>query len=393
MADNTLASALNLQFSPSETNYGLAQGVLAQLAPSLISDYRSTGSNIGIGLGTILLSSLLGYKAQSQATQRGLQALELANAMQAEATTPEARVDYLKKLAASDTDTEVVTKLSTLANALSTQERLMALEDVKRKRTAEMDVLKEIAARQGIPLSDAETFLTKRKAAMEEATEPTAGGLPAGLQTPEELKAQQDKEFKDRQLMQNSRAKLQEDPVYKDAQDIRKLYSTATEAAALQSPAGDDLLIKTVERLGNPGNQVTLEEFRRGNVTTLMDRALGSARRAFSGQGQLSPQARADLLNVAKLASESAQNAYNSRLRSEMSFLKQMGVTEPLPSIIGPSKLFFTSREQKEIDSRLQALSGQEQNAAIPEPERMKAKQLKAQILQLLQNRQNYYEQ
>jgi hypothetical protein len=115
----TLEEALyGLNYSPMDTGYGIAAQQVGQLGPQLINPYGSTGQAVGIGLGTILLQSLLGYQARSQAAQETLQANTLANQMMS-MTTPQARTDFIGGLE----DPMQQSRLSTLATALTTQEQ------------------------------------------------------------------------------------------------------------------------------------------------------------------------------------------------------------------------------------------------------------------------------
>jgi len=114
----TLEEALyGLNFTGADTGYGIAAQQVGQLGPQLINPYGSTGQAIGIGLGTILLQSLLGYQARSQAAQDTLQANTLANQMMS-MTTPQARTDFIGGLE----DPMQQSRLSTLATALTAQE-------------------------------------------------------------------------------------------------------------------------------------------------------------------------------------------------------------------------------------------------------------------------------
>lgn len=115
----TLEEALyGLNFTPAENPYGIAATQIGQLGPKLINPYGSTGQAVGIGLGTILLQSLLGYQARSQAAQETLQLNTLANQMQ-ELTSAQARTDFITGVE----DPMYQSRLSTLATALNAQER------------------------------------------------------------------------------------------------------------------------------------------------------------------------------------------------------------------------------------------------------------------------------
>lgn len=114
----TLEEALyGLNYSPADTGYGIATQTLGKITPQLINPYGSTGQAVGISLGSILLQSLLGYQARSQAAQDTLQANTLANQMMS-LTTPQARTEFIGKLE----DPMQASRLSTLATALTAQE-------------------------------------------------------------------------------------------------------------------------------------------------------------------------------------------------------------------------------------------------------------------------------
>lgn len=115
----TLEEALyGLNYTPADTGYGIAAQQVGQLGPQLINPYGSTGQAVGIGLGTILLQSLLGYQARSQAAQDTLQLNTLANQMQA-LESPQARTDFIGGVS----DPLQASRLSTLATALQAQEQ------------------------------------------------------------------------------------------------------------------------------------------------------------------------------------------------------------------------------------------------------------------------------
>jgi len=59
MADTLFESLSGLNFTPAENPYGIAATSIGQVAPQLITPYTSTGRAVGIGLGSILLQSLL----------------------------------------------------------------------------------------------------------------------------------------------------------------------------------------------------------------------------------------------------------------------------------------------------------------------------------------------
>ncbi len=114
----TLEEALQgLNYTGADTGYGIAAQTLGQVAPSLINPYGSTGQALGIGLGSILLQSLLGYQARQQAAQDTLELNSLANQLMTK-TTPEARTEFIGGVS----DPMNQSRLSTLSTALLQQE-------------------------------------------------------------------------------------------------------------------------------------------------------------------------------------------------------------------------------------------------------------------------------
>lgn len=114
----TLEEALaGLNYTGADTGYGVAAQTLNQMTPQLINPYGSTGQAVGIGLGSILLQSLLGYQARQQASQDTLELNSLANQLMTKAT-PEARTEFIGGVS----DPMYQGRLSTLSTALMQQE-------------------------------------------------------------------------------------------------------------------------------------------------------------------------------------------------------------------------------------------------------------------------------
>lgn len=390
MAETSLTSALEgLSFAPSDTGWGLAQSVLAKTAPNLINPYGSVGQNLGVGLGAILIQALLGYQAKSEAMDQTLAAADISNRMMKEATTPESRIDFLKGLGSQDVDTDVLRKVSGLATALNAQEKLISLEDEKRKKVAEAEVAANIAKTEGIPLENVPDFLAGRQEAIKAQREalttgatgaPGTVGAPGGprdipiqYKTQDEIKAgieagKREQDMIQRRLsnIKESRNSIQQDQAYKDAQDVRANLLSAQDLAKQKTPKADDTLILLAERIGNPGNQVTDPEFRRGStIQTVADRIAGEARRMFMAEGQLSDPARQQILDVVTSVADRKMERFNSRVNSELDFLKRQGVSDITVSDISPSKLYLTRESANRFNTaisearkQLEALNG-----------------------------------
>jgi hypothetical protein len=124
----TLAEALQgLNYTGMDTGYGIAATTLGQMTPQLINPYGSTGQAIGIGLGSVLLQSLLGYQARQQAASDTLELNTLANQMQTLAT-PQERTDFIGGVS----DPMNQSRLSTLSTALMQQETERKLKQAEK---------------------------------------------------------------------------------------------------------------------------------------------------------------------------------------------------------------------------------------------------------------------
>jgi len=121
MADELTNALAGLQYTPLDTGYGIgAQGV-AQALPTLVNPYASPLQNLGVTLGGALVASLLGYQAQKESFNMGLQTQQYANQMAA-LTTPEARTDFLAALPSEAISSGVGSRLSALSRALAASE-------------------------------------------------------------------------------------------------------------------------------------------------------------------------------------------------------------------------------------------------------------------------------
>jgi hypothetical protein len=97
------------------------------MTPQLITPYTSTGRAVGVGLGSILLQSLLGYQARQQAARDTLEVNSLANQMQTLAT-PQERTDFIRGVG----DVGYQSRLSNLATALMQQEATRKIKQAEK---------------------------------------------------------------------------------------------------------------------------------------------------------------------------------------------------------------------------------------------------------------------
>ena len=369
MATSTLSDALaGLNFSPGDTSWGVGASTLAALAPKLINPYGNVGQNLGVGLGSVLLTALLQYQGKKSALESSLEANTMANDLMATTSTPEERVAYIKNLGERGVDSDVVGKLSTLGTALTQSDKQQAIETEARRQATLQDAYAKFAAEQGVPVEAVPGIWEQRY--------PTGGATAAGdtiargdstgkpvFKTKEELAAEA-KDIKDqRDRVTKERTDLGNDAKVKEFNDARTALITARNAADRNTEAGKQAVIMLFNRTLNPGNQVTLNEMdQTGRADTIFNRWTGSWNQLTQDQkkariSSMSPEAMNELLSISQLTVDAMGKQYNDRVSSSVSMLREMGVHPDLAktSNVSPFKLHLTPEEndkkQLEIDT------------------------------------------
>jgi len=133
-----------MSFGVGDTLAGSLGAGLGAATPTMISPYASTGTAIGVGLGSILLQSLLGYQARQQAAERTLELNRLSTSLLGMKDAQE-RSDFIGTL--GDTDPLVLGRLGSLSGALAGQEiqqqRALDLERQKQMLGYELELSPE----------------------------------------------------------------------------------------------------------------------------------------------------------------------------------------------------------------------------------------------------------
>lgn len=339
MADELTNALAGLQYTPLDTGWGIgAQGV-AQALPTLVNPYANPMQNLGVTLGGALVASLLGYQAQKESFDLGLQTQQYANQMAA-LTTPEARTAFLAALPSEAVSSGVGGRLSTLSQALNKQgtmqnllieqekAKLMALEPLK----ADIERSKEL----GIPYSQLGKFDEERKARREALlaatlTAPTTTSLTGPTSEPGNILTRPDayealtKPEREALIAQQ---KLNEEKL-KKADDLRKEFSGLPEvknfslidtaakvvAKAVKDPnaVATQELVRRAVQLIEPGMAV-----REGEQAAIMasqsipDRLKGELSRAFAGEGGLSAPTREGIMRIAERAYQAQSERYKT---------------------------------------------------------------------------------
>ena len=135
MADTSLRDALSGLNVPAAENYwGIGATTLGEIAPKLINPYGKVGTNLGIGLGSVLLTALLGYQARQTAAEESITTNKLANELMS-LNTPEQRLARIEQ-AKGEMPARLTSRVLEFNTALQGQEKLNAL-DVARQKALE----------------------------------------------------------------------------------------------------------------------------------------------------------------------------------------------------------------------------------------------------------------
>jgi hypothetical protein len=136
MADTSLRDALSGLNVPAAENYwGIGATTLGEIAPKLINPYGKVGTNLGIGLGSVLLTALLGYQARQTAAEESITTNKLANELMS-LNTPEQRLARIEQ-AKGEMPARLTSRVLEFNTALQGQEKLNALEVARQKALEE----------------------------------------------------------------------------------------------------------------------------------------------------------------------------------------------------------------------------------------------------------------
>jgi hypothetical protein len=398
----TLAEALQgLNYTGMDTGYGIAATTLGQMTPQLINPYGSTGQAIGIGLGSVLLQSLLGYQARQQAASDTLELNTLANQLMTKAT-PEARTEFIGGVS----DPRNQARLSTLSTALMQQEAARQAELTTKRGLVELEVDSARAKEMGVPLaqlSELDKQREARRAALFGTTPSVTGEM---LTVPEAAsqvdaasilarpEAQQVLTKPEREALA-AQAKLTADR-RGEADTLRKEFNALPEvknfslidtAAKVVSKAVEDPsavatqeLVRRAVQLIEPGMAV-----REGEQAAIMasqsipDRFKGELEQALSGQGGLQAETRAGIMRIAQRAYEAQADRYKATKDFYEGIAEERGIPKKAISYIGEpepwTKVAGQQKQGGDKQSQLSSILQQLQSTTDP----VKVRELKQQ--------------
>lgn len=370
----TLEEALyGLNFSPAQTGYGIGQQALAQATPQLINPYGSTGQAIGIGLGSVLLQSLLGYQARQSALQDTIQANSLANQM-LKMQTPEERTSFIGGL---DVSPDIGGRLSTLSTALTQQDLVNRAALAQQQGKFKQDVTLEAIKQGYVPKAYADMFEVptpaepvgiSSDAVTGEAsiTVPsTVNGMPL---TPKE-KRDLEKKAVEIQMGEQAKAPQVKEDFYtreytrlkapgEEYSKVAQLFNSAVELAKQDTIASAQTLAKLMVKIPDQASVVSrAEQDAAADVQTVRRKYSNMIDKLIAGGSGFDQQAYNDMLAAAKTFVDASGKNYNQLAQGSIQRAKKrnyitaetddMSDFLPVP-LYNPSQLAFN----KEAASR-----------------------------------------
>lgn len=335
-----------MSFGIGDTLLGSLGTGLAKASPKMISPYASTGTAIGLGLGSVLLQSLLGYQARQQAADRTIELNKLSTPLLGMQTAQE-RSDYLSGL--EDTDPLVLGRLSSLSGALGSRaiEQQQALDLAKRK--AELDYkmqLSPIAQQLAEQNQKRELELIKARNALDLQTK-------FGVATPEEVPQRIEQERINKLMGVGTRDKIADAQgqlsVLNDiAQDFRKLEKTAVGYQFDKQIPGSESDLAFGRLQANLSSTVRLL----GEVGVLTDKDIERIKNALVGSR---------LSGTETIANKIEQTVKDARMKLDNKIAQyQKLATSGIEALKSPKEEAKTT-----TDKTLQLQAIQEQNAAL----------------------------
>lgn len=372
MAASTLSDALSgLNFSAGDTGWGVGAATLAGMAPKLINPYGSVGQNLGVGLGSVLLTALLQYQGKKEALASSLETTAAANDMMATTKTPEERANYVQNMIDQGADTNVVNRLSTLATALTQSDKEQAIANAARKDAVMQELYGKIALEKGIPFEEAPKWLQQRQDIIDRGNAIATGkpaGLPSQYMTQEEVKATRENLKEISSKLEKAQSEISTSQDYKDFVSAKNAYNAMINDATRNTEAGKQAAVLLFNRVLNPNNQVTLAEAdSTGRADTVYNKFAGwwnglSENEKGVRISSMSPEALKELTSIAKLTVDSLGKQYNSRVIGTVERLRSGPLPVPgeyanVSSVSPTGKLHLTSEENAKKSQEIDALN------------------------------------
>jgi hypothetical protein len=397
--DDLLAALQGLKYAPIESPYGIAGASIAQSLPQMITPTMSTGKALGLSLGSVLLSGLLGYQARRDAAAANLESAKLGLQLQS-AMTPEARLGIIEQ-AGGGTMGDLQSRLLDYNNILATQELTSKASAAAKKQEFEQQAKLKLLE-LGYPVAGFESLMGETPTA---APAPQVGtdaitGAPT-ITIPETIDGRPVTPKEKRQLgMEAAALKMKfeaEAPKRKQEfvdTEYKRLEKPATEytqvasqfAAAQQLAQQDTIasaqaLAKLLVKIPDPTSVVSrAEQNAAGDVQTVRRKYQGLIDQWIAGGSGFDEQAYKDMLNAAKTFVHASGSNYNKIAESSIQRAVKQGVIKdktqdmsdflPVPlynaSQLGFGKDTEAAPPLSPVGEKLQAIKNQLQRTTDP---------------------------
>lgn len=401
MADGLAEALAGLQASPAQNPYGIASMGLASAAPNLITPYTSPGAAIGIGLGSVLLQSLLGYQAKQSALQDTIQANSLANQM-LKMQTPEERTSFLGGL---DVSPDIRGRLSTLSTALMQQELASKATIAQQQAKLKQDVTLEAIKQGYIPKEYSNLFALPTSTetpsiALDAVTGQTTIKVPDTIDgvpiTPKEKRDLQKKAIEIEMGEQAKAPQVKEDFYNREYTRLKapgeeyskvaQQFNSAIELSKQDTIASAQALAKLMVKIPDPTSVVSkAEQNAAADVQDVRRKYSNMIEKLIAGGSGFDQQAYNDMLAAAKTFVDASGKNYNQLAQGSIQRAKKRGFisTEaddmsdflPVP-LYNPSQLAFNKEaaSRENMTPKAQALmSIRDQLKATTDPAQIAA--------------------
>ena len=273
-----LAALFGSQYKPIETPYGIAASGIASAIPAAVDPYGNNWENFGTVLGGALLSGLLGYQARKQADERNIAQSRAITEMLAGGMTPERRTQLL----------EEQPRLAKVFGQLDLQKYLSEMEATRLAKAADVEAQRK-------------SMLTKAEDLGVTYEDLRKGNIPTGTAS---------YGTKAENVLDGKRKTFQANPIFDSVaiseETIKRLAPAVFNQQAMTSR---DFVVGAVQII-EPGMAV-----REGDEAAVkaaagaLNLAQNKIKNVFDGEGELSLQDRAQIMDI-------VERAYNGRLET-----------------------------------------------------------------------------
>lgn len=364
------------QFSANEDPFGLAASAIAQSAPALYNPYASTGSNVGVALGSALLAGLLGGIANNRTESRNDEFFKLGT--QLYDMTPSERASLL------ESNPDYRRRLSPLAEALQERDITQRMEQQNKLLEQKQSIAKDMGGYydqtgQFVQLVDPVEQLAKEeqaKAVGKLKGENSFFGLRAD-ENPSSPQYKRKADIFDRET--KLRGEYTKNPIVQDFQTSDIGFRSLVKAAQDPHPTADLELVRGAIQAIEPGMAVREGEAAAVEASrSIPDQWKGAINKALLNGASLDKDVREGIIRIAARRYEQYSNQVTA-LRGQYTSLAETESLAPDKILLGavPSPvedIFPQYKTSNTIAGAASQLSDEELEARIREQMNQDAK-------------------